>query len=201
MLTELVNDGAVALAVQCGYMDELLRLPTAAAARALIGVDVEASALVAAEANARQHDLAQQCVLARADAWELTGATVVFGDITSYERAVDGGVDVVVSNGLNMYVPDDDEVISLYRSFRQPLRRGGTLVVSALTPPAAWDLSHVPKEVITRVRGLMLINPMMWGNYRSVAVTCAQLAAAGLEVRDIRFDQRRIFPTFVATAL
>lgn len=201
VLTELVTPDAVAMAVPCGYMDELLRLPGAAAAGALIGVDVEASALAGAQANAHEHGLMPQCVLAQGDAWDLAGAQVVTGDAATYRRAAGGGSDVVVSNGLNMYVTDDDEVTALYRALRTPLRPGGTLVVSALTPPATWDLADVPAEVITRVRGLMVINPMMWGNYRSVAVTTAQLAAADFAVREVRCDQRRIFPTFVATAV
>lgn len=196
-----VTPNSVAMAVPCGYMDELLRLPDAAAARVLIGVDAEAAALAGAQANAHAHGLMPQCVLAQGDAWDLAGAQVVTGDAATYRRAVCGGSDVVVSNGLNMYVADDDEVTALYRALRTPLRPGGTLVVSALTPPATWDLADVPSEVITRVRGLMVINPMRWGNYRSVGVTCAQLEAAGFAVREVRCDQRQIFPTFVATAV
>ena len=201
VLAELVIDGTTAMAIPCGYMDELLRLPNVSAAHSLIGMDAERPALAGAADSAREQGLSAQTVLALGDAWNLAGAEVVSGDADAYAQAVAGGTDVMVSNGLNMYVPDDAEVIALYRCLRAPLRRFGTLVVSALTPPDTWDLADVAPEVITRVRGLMLINPMMWGNYRSVDTTTAQLADAGFEVREVRWDQRRIFPTYVATAV
>ena len=195
---ELLLPGSVGMSVPCGLMDDLLRLPSAPAAAALIGLDLDAAAVAAAAENAGALDLPNTTV-AVGDAWHPEAAEVLAGDEAAYRRAVSGGVDVLMSNGLNIYVAEDDEVVELYRAFRRQVRPGGTLIVSALTTPAEWDLADVPIEVSRRSLGLSLINDVQWANYRTVETTTAQLVAAGFEVDDVRFDTRRVFPTFVAT--
>lgn len=198
LAAELVTADAVAMSVPCGVMDDLVRLPAAASARALIGLDLDAEAITQAADNAEDHSLTN-CTFACGDAWSPESAEVVSGDHETYRRAVDHGVDLLMSNGLNIYMADDDEVVALYRAFRGLLRPGGTAIVSALTTPPEWDLSQVPIEVSRRSLGLALINDVQWTNYRTVETTVAQLAAAGLSVRDVHYDPARIFPVFVAS--
>lgn len=194
----LVTADTVAMSVPCGLMDDLIRLPEAPTAAALIGLDLDAEALAQAAENADQHD-ATNCTFAHGDAWAPHSATVVSGDAAVYQRAVDHGVDVLMSNGLNIYVADDDEVVELYRAFRSVVRPGGTLIVSALTTQQEWDLTDTPLEDSRRSLGLSLINDVQWANYRSVDTTVTQLAAAGFAVQDVRYDPARIFPAFVAS--
>lgn len=200
VLGDLVGPGTVAMSVPCGLMDALIRLPSAAAAEVLIGLDLDAEALAGAAGNAAESGLGNVC-LARGDAWEPQSAQVVTGDPAVYARGIAGGVDVLTSNGLNIYVTDDADVVELYRGYRRVLRRGGTAVISAVTTQDEWDLSDVPKADSRRALGLTLINNVQWTNYRSVDLTSAQLTAAGFEVTEVRFDERRIFPTFIATAV
>lgn len=200
VLGDLVGPGSVAMSVPCGLMDALVRLPDAASARVLIGLDLDAEALAGAGANATEAGLSNVC-LAQGDAWASAAANVVAGDAAAYAAAIAGGVDVLTSNGLNIYVEDDAQVVELYRGFRQVLRPGGTAVVSAVTTPAEWDLADVPSGGSRRALGLTLINDVTWTNYRSVELTTSQLTAAGFEVTEVRFDDRRVFPTFVATAV
>ena len=196
----LMVPGTVAMSVGCGYMDELLRVPSAGRAAHLVGVDLDPEALTGAEQTAAEHGLAQLCLFAEGDAWELPAARVVDGDQTTYQKLVAGNVDLLTSNGLNVYVEDDDATTALYRSFRRAMRPGASLVVSAITPPEEWDFTGVDREESRRLRGLMLICDVMWSHYRSEATTRAELAEAGFEVVDVRWDSRRIYPTFLAIA-
>lgn len=200
VLGDLVGPGTVAMSVPSGLMDALIRLPSAAAAEVLIGLDLDAEALAGAAANAAKSGLGNVC-LARGDAWAPESAQVVAGDPAAYARGVDGAVDVLTSNGLNIYVTDDADVVELYRGYRRVLGDGGTAVISAVTTQAEWDLSDVSKADSRRALGLTLINDVQWTNYRSVELTTAQLISAGFEVTEVRFDERRIFPTFIATAV
>lgn len=47
---------------------------------------------------------------------------------------------LIASNGLNIYEPEDDRVIQLYRGFHDALKPGGVLITSALTPPPTTPL-------------------------------------------------------------
>lgn len=200
ILASLVTPGSTALSVPCGLMDDLLRLPDAPRAGLLIGVDLDAEAITEAADNATDTAPLAPVVLAVGDAWRLDTADVVVGQPERFRETMDGGVDVVTSNGLNIYVADESAVVALYRSLRATLRPGGTLVVSALTPPSEWDMTGVDPADLIRARGLMLINDVMWANYRPAGVTEAQLHAAGFEAVEVHHDERRVFPTFVARA-
>lgn len=197
LAAQLLTPGSVGMSVPCGLMDDLVLLPEAASAQALIGLDLDAEAVGQAIDNAAARGLANT-VFAVGDAWQPGAARVASGDPTLYAQAVAGGVDLLMSNGLNIYVAEDDQVLDLYRAFRSLVRPGGTLVVSALTTPAEWDLADVPIEVSRRSLGLALINDVQWANYRTAEATVAQLNGAGFEVVDIRYDSSRVFPTFVA---
>lgn len=200
VINELLVPGTVAMSVGCGYMDELLRVPNAGRAARLVGVDLDPEALTGAAQTAAEQGLAELCLFAEGDAWDLPSAEVTIGDQATYQQLVTGGIDLITSNGLNVYVEDDDATTALYRSFRRAMRPGGTLVVSAITPPEDWDFTGVDREESRRLRGLMLICDVMWSHYRSEATTRAELAEAGFEVADVRWDTRRIYPTFLAVA-
>ena len=201
LLSDLVGEGVRAMSVPCGAMDELLRLPRADAAATVIGVDLDPAALSLAAENAAVRGLAVGTILALGDAWDLPAAVPECGSVDEYRRHLGVGLDVVTSNGLNIYVAQSDRVRALYASFRSVLRPGGHLVVSALTPPSEWDLTGVDREDLVRARGLMLINDVMWSNLRPADLTIAQLAEVGLEVVEVHHDARRVFPTFHARAV
>ncbi len=201
LLSGLVGDGDRVLSVPCGAMDDLLRLPRADAAAAVIGVDLDPAALSLAAENAAARGLAAGTILALGDAWDLPAAVPERGSVDEYRRHLGAGLDVVTSNGLNIYVEQSDRVRALYASFRSVLRPGGHLVVSALTPPSEWELAGADREDLVRARGLMLINDVMWSNLRPAEVTIAQLAEVGLEVVEVLNDARRVFPTFLARAV
>jgi SAM-dependent methyltransferase len=201
VLAELVRDGDRIVSVPCGAMDDLLRLPRANCAETIMGVDLDPEALSLAAETAAERGLSGRTILALGDAWDLPAALPQRALVDEYRHELAAGLDLVTSNGLNIYVGEDDRVRALYKSFRSVLRPGGHLVVSALTPPSAWELTGLNHDDLIRARGLMLINDVMWSNLRPVEVTIAQLADAGLEVVEVRPDARRVFPTFVARAV
>ncbi len=67
------------------------------------------------------------------------------------------GYDIITSNGLNIYQPNDEKLIDLYKKFYQALKPGGILITSFLTPPpsisteSTWknfDLSDALKQKV-----------------------------------------------------
>ncbi|WP_439891200.1 SAM-dependent methyltransferase [Ralstonia sp. 25C] len=190
-LQALLRPGMTAASVPCGLMGDLLlldyrQLPGVQ----LIGVDLDPAALVGAKALAAQHGLADRLSLYQQDAWHLH---------------LYGSVDVLVSNGLNIYEPDDTRVTALYRGYLDALRPGGTLVTSFLTPPpvlspdSPWNTSAIePAALALQAQLFVKVIEAKWQTFRTHAQTSEQLRQVGFA--DIRFvdDQARMFPTVIA---
>lgn len=206
LLDELVPPAAVAMSLPCGAMADLLAVPDVAhgpgapAAPVLVGADLDPQSLDlawdATLARGRDH----RTVLLQGDAWVPESAQVRHGAPGLLPDGPVGRVDVLTSNGLNIYVPEDARVVELYRSFRRLVRPGGHLVTSALTPATQWDEAAVDPADAQRSRGLLMLSNVMWANMRPAELTVAQLRDAGFEVLDIRYDDLRAFPTFLARA-
>ncbi|PAU63573.1 MULTISPECIES: SAM-dependent methyltransferase [Pseudomonadaceae] len=189
-LQALLRPGAVMASVPCGLMGELLLLEHGPDVR-LIGIDLDQQALDGARKLAEEHGLTGSLTLRREDAWALT----------LKEEA-----DVLASNGLNVYEPDDTRVVALYRTFFDALKPGGTLVTSFLTPPpvlspeSPWSMAEIDPEALAfQQLVFMRIIEAKWNAFRTHAQTRAQLEEAGFT--DIRFidDRARLFPTVVAS--
>ncbi|MEN6057439.1 class I SAM-dependent methyltransferase [Bordetella pertussis] len=186
-----LRPGCVAASVPCGWMSELLALDYSACPGVqLVGIDYDPEALDGATRLAAGHPLAAQITLHRQDTWALDTRE---------------GYDLLTSNGLNIYEPDDARVTELYRRFWQALKPGGVLVTSFLTPPPAlspdspWDMQAIdPHDLqLQQLVFTRLIQPR-WNALRTHAQTRAQLEEAGFT--DLRFedDRARLFPTVIA---
>jgi len=190
-LQALLVRGMTLASVPCGVMGELLLLDYAGLEDVeLVGVDLDQAALDHAAALAAERGLAARVSLHRKDAWSL---------------GVHGGFDVLTSNGLNIYEPDDGRVVALYRSFFEALKPGGKLVTSFLTPPpmlspeSPWDMTQIDRELLALQHLLFVrIIEAQWSAFRTHAQTESQLREAGFV--DIEFidDRARMFPTVVA---
>ncbi|WCM95164.1 methyltransferase domain-containing protein [Acidovorax sp. NCPPB 2350] len=190
-LQQHVRPGARMASVPCGHMGELLLLDHGAAPdAAIVGIDLDAGALQGAEALARERGLADRVTLRQEDAWQLPASA---------------DFDVLASNGLNIYEPDDARVTALYQCFHGALRPGGTLVTSFLTPPpglspeSPWDMARLDPQALAFQQLLfMRLIEARWSALRTHATTRGQLEAAGFT--DIAFidDRARLFPTVVA---
>lgn len=190
-LQALLRQGAVMASVPCGLMGELLLLDYAQHRDVrLVGIDLDRQALAGAAELAAQGGLADRVSLHCEDAWQSRFVEVA---------------DVVTSNGLNIYEPDDARVTALYRAFFDMLKPGGHLVTSFLTPPPAlsadspWRAEAIDQAALALQHLLFVrIVEAKWSAFRTHAQTARQLEDAGFE--EIRFlnDRASIFPTVVA---
>ncbi|MGF6812880.1 SAM-dependent methyltransferase [Paraburkholderia sp. Clong3] len=190
-LQALLRPGLALASVPCGLMDELLLLdyklhPDVT----LTGIDLDQLALNDASDLAEERGLAGRLSLRLEDAW------------TPNLKAT---IDVLTSNGLNIYEPDNGRVTALYRAFFDMLKPGGSLVTSFLTPPptlsaeSPWKLTEIDQESLSLQHLLFVrVIEVKWSAFRTHAQTLAQLEDAGFA--DIRFidDRARMFPTVIA---
>lgn len=187
-LQSLLKDGATLMSLPCGAMDDLLRLNYERASFVhLIGVDLDESSLDLAEENASDRGFSSVDLIHR-DAWQL---------------GLHETCDVLTSNGLNVYEPDDAKVVELYRQFYEALKPGGILITSFLTPPPALSKKSTWKnydaEAIKKQKALFGdIMQIGWQTFRTEAQTRTQLEEAGFDVLEVTYDSQGVFPTVVA---
>lgn len=112
--------------------------------------------------------------------------------------------DLVLSNGLNLYVPERKKVIALYESLLKTLKPGGTLITSALTPPPGldvvceWRRDKINSIALARQAGIFAhILQATWSNFCATEEMMARLSEAGIVNIRVIPDSRNMFPTFV----
>lgn len=191
-LQQLLRPDMCLGSVPCGWMGELLLLDYSQAPDvSLVGVDLDQRALEGALAPATQRGLADRLALRQQDAWK---------------SGSEGEFDVLASNGLNIYEPDDERVTALYGAFFRALKSGGVLVSSFLTPPPSlssespWNMATMDPQALALQYVLFArVIRANWNALRTHAQTAAQLERAGFT--GIRFvdDRRGLFPTVIAT--
>lgn len=177
--------------IPCGMMGELLYLDYKNVENIyLIGIDYDPDTLKDARTLAKQKELLHFVNLVRKDAWHL---------------GIEDEFNLISSNGLNIYEPDDEKVTALYREFYKALQTGGKLVTSFLTfPPdltshCEWDMSKINQDDLLIQKIIMLdIVGVKWQCYRSTQQTSEQLKSAGFVDIKFIYDEARIFPTVVA---
>ncbi|PWT80985.1 MAG: SAM-dependent methyltransferase [Acidobacteria bacterium] len=186
-----LKPGFVLASVPCGWMGDLLLLDYKSCSNVrLLGLDLDKNALDGAYKLANEHSLARQVELRHADAWEMD---------------LNAEVDILTSNGLNIYEPDNERVVSLYLKFFDALRPGGQLVTSFLTPPptlsneSPWDMNAVTPTLLALQQLLFVhIVEVKWSSFRTHSQTREQLERVGF--RDVTFvnDRACMFPTVIA---
>ena len=191
-LQGLVREGIGIASVPCGLMRDVLALDFGGCrAFTLDGYDLDEESIGRARRLAGEYGLADHARFFVADAW-----TVGAGNAERY--------DVCVSNGLNIYVPEPERVVALYRSLLDCLKPGGLLITSCLTYPpdvadkTEWDLAAVNAEALKLSRLLFGLFQPRWSSFRTTAETTGQLREAGFSDIEIRNDDARIMPTFLA---
>ena len=191
VLQSEVRTGAVMASVPCGLMSELLTLDFAGVDEiTLIGSDIDAESIELALNRAREVKFPGKLHLSQSDAWKL-----------EFSQAVD----VLTSNGLNVYESDDERVVSLYRSFFNRIKPGGMLVTSFLTPPptldpqSEWRLDQINLDHLMKQKEVFVdVIGVAWQSYRSSEKTLGQLTEAGFTDIEIIPDRAFLFPTVVA---
>lgn len=186
-----VKPHAKLASIPSGMMGELFYLNYEAAKNVeLIGMDYDPDALKNAAALAEEMGMADKVRCIQQDAWQL-----------EFENELD----LISSNGLTIYEPDDEKVTALYRHFYKALKPGGQLVTSFLTPPPTvtdqceWDFAHINQADLLLQKTIFVdIIQAKCLCYRSSDQVRTQLESVGF--KDVRFiyDQAKLFSTVVA---
>ncbi len=185
------TNGTALASIPCGLMSDLLTLDFSDLNDyQLYGVDIDDNAISDVQERVLTSNQSQKASFVKGDAWR-----------TPLPRKVD----VITSNGLNIYEHDDTRVVELYRQFFDNLKPGGILITSFLTPPPGltdnleWNTSEI-NQMDARLQKIIFadILSVAWQAYRSSELTVQQLKDAGFS--DIRIIQDRagIFPTVIA---
>ena len=175
----------------CGMMDDLLTLDLKdCPSIKLVGIDIDEHSIKHAKQNALEKGLLQNCTFQILDAWNMD---------------LEDQFDILTSNGLNIYVKDDDKVVSMYKNFYKAIKTGGILVTSSISPPpevdkeSNYDMSRINISDYNYTNAIIhVINPN-WLNFRSEKKTTEQLLKAGFKNIEIHYDHARIFPTYIAS--
>jgi hypothetical protein len=185
-------EGCCLASIPCGLMADLIDLDFSNLNEfSLHGIDLDPETLSQATRYAEEKKLVKNCSFSQKDAW----------DLKMPEK-----FDLLVSNGLNIYEPDDEKTIELYRQFYSCLKSQGTLITSFLTPPpipgskTEWDLKHVNQEDALMQKVIFSdILSAKWQVFRTEEEVKDHLKKAGFCDIEIHYDKAHIFPTVVAT--
>lgn len=183
-LTQQQLQAGMALAsLPCGLMDDLLSLDYSDLEEVeLTGIDLDPEALREAEDRCRALRPPVAAAFERRDAWQLDAS----------DRW-----DLLTSNGLNIYVQDDDRCVDFYRQVCQALRANGLFLISFITPPEQWHPQQASDLEFQRLL-LHQVIAARWNCVRDEGQTRQQLQKAGFEVIAVHDDSQRMFPTAVA---
>lgn len=188
-LQKRVSPSGSIASVPCGLMHDLLDL-TCPKSVQLVGGDLDDDALAGASNLAKVRGYASQTSLLRTDARDM-----------KFNEAFD----VLASNGLNIYEPDDAKVTELYKIFFRSLKKGGTLITSFMTPSplhshdSSWRMEKLdPALLLLQKRLFVDVIDARWTAMRTEQQTRRQLTDAGFGKIRIIYDSAGIFPTVLA---
>lgn len=185
-----VKAGAELACIPCGMMGELLYLEfNEVEGITLTGIDYDPETLIDAQLLAEQQHLSASIDLQQADGWALN-------EIEKF--------DLISSNGLTIYEPNEEKITALYQIFFKALKPGGKLVTSFLTAPPGiseqceWDMTQINLEDLMLQKIIFAdIIEAKWQCYRSTAQIKNQLESVGFTAIEFIYDKARIFPTVV----
>lgn len=184
-IQETIKEGCSFAAVPCGVMAELLDLSYAHVKNfTLTGVDIDPESFVLATERAEKMGLNSRIQFLQRDAWNI------------HEEA---RFDLISSNGLTIYEKDDVKVTELYRAFHKALNKDGTLVTSFLVPPSPPREGPILQDFIRQKLIFADILEVKWQSFRTESTVLRQLNEAGFSNCQFLYDQRRLFPTVIAT--
>lgn len=183
-----LHDHMQIASIPCGLMDDLLTLDEKShQGITLTGIDLDHTILVEAASNAQKHNKTN-ISFSQQDAWNLK-------DKERY--------DLVCSNGLSIYVSDYQKSVALYKNIAQTLKKNGTLITSFLTPPPAldpkspWSLKN-PADALKQKAIFVDILQAKFNAFWSQEQMQSILNEAGFMVKEIIYDEQKLFPTVIA---
>jgi len=179
----LLRPGMKLASLPSGLMDDLLTLDySQTSGVTLTAIDLDPETLQEAEENYKRWNPPVTVQFETRDAWQLD----------SSERW-----DIITSNGLNIYVEDDDRCTDLYRSIAKALKPNGIFLFSFIVPPEQWHPTNSADLIRQRFLFQEVI-PVKWSCVRDENKTRDQLDKAGFEVVSMMYDTQGMFPAVVA---
>jgi len=187
-LIKYINKETKVASIPCGTMDDLLSLNIPHDHYVhFCGIDLDKNSLELAEKNSKKYAYPHVSFHQR-NAWNL-GASQKF--------------DLITSNGLNIYEPDDQKVVQLYQEFYKVLKSKGILIASFLTPPpnlskdSLWK-NYNKADVIKQKAIFGDIIQTKWQVFRTESQKRVQLEKTGFKVLDVIYETKHMFPTIIA---
>lgn len=189
---QLLKHGDHIASIPCGMMRDLLSLDySKLSSFSILGLDLDENSLVLAKELAKEYSLEKHVKLVQQDAWQMN---------------MEDKLDIINSNGLNVYISDKEKVRDLYRCFFRALKKGGSLIIGVLTYPPGyekasdWNLVTVPEEDVWMERILFQdVLGSKWRNFRTKTQILKEFKEIGFDKVEIIFDSCHIFPTVIAT--
>lgn len=186
-----LHEGCSFASIPCGIMGEFLDLDFKNLKNySLYGIDVDPETLTSASDYAEKKGLSSHCQFVERDAWDLN---------------LKGKFDLIASNGLAIYEPDDQKVVDLYREFYKALKPNGILITSFLTPPpipgqiTEWLPSEFnPQDALLQKIVFVDVLDAKWQAYRTAETVKKQLQQAGFKEIVIIYDKAHVFPTVIS---
>ncbi|OAI47219.1 hypothetical protein AYO45_05930 [Gammaproteobacteria bacterium SCGC AG-212-F23] len=186
-----VKDDANLACIPCGMMGELLYLNFKHINHIVLsGIDYDAETLQDAMSLGDKQKLNHFIKLIQRDAWHLD---------------IHNEFDLISSNGLSIYEPDDKKVEKLYHNFYNALKPGGKVVTSFLTPPpiltdnCEWEMTKINQQHLLLQKILFAdIIDAKFQCFRSTEQTRTQLSTVGFKNIQFIYDEAKMFPTVVA---
>lgn len=190
ILQNSLREGISIASIPCGLMQDILSLDFSMVSKyRLVGVDIDEEALSLAQMAAQARRISSLEIV-RNDAWAI-----------SFENEFD----VVRSNGLNVYEPDYEKVLDLYRAFFRALKPGGMLLVGVLTYPpeelkkSDWIIENLHPQDIIMERILHTdVLGIKWRNFRTAEELDKDFREVGFSEVSIHWDTNHVFPTIYA---
>lgn len=172
----------------CGLMEDFLSLPSNCLKNINItGIDLDDESLTSAQAIALERGFSG-CKFIKRDAWCLN---------------ISESFDLITSNGLNIYEPNTERLISFYQEIAKALRANGLFITSYLAhpddevrPPAQ---SSIDIQDALKQRAIFRdIIEAKWQCFQTEHTVRMQLQEAGFIVEEIIYDTQSLFPTVIA---
>lgn len=186
-----VKDDIALASIPCGVMRDLLSLKFPNPEKvSLFGIDLDPEALKIAKELSKSLHIHNVTFMAK-DAWCL-----------GYQNTFD----FISSIGLNVYEPNKEAVVDLYRQFYKSLKPGGILCTGVLTwPPffnekkSEWKVEEIGDcELYFEALLHKDIIDSKWMNFRMLSEIEDEFKLAGFSDVEIVQDSRSIFPAVFA---
>jgi SAM-dependent methyltransferase len=183
ILRDIIQPNNLVASIPSGLMDDLLTLRGKIENVTAYGIDLDHDSLEKAIWNYQ-----------KLSADPLYNSFAVKTELRdAFDLQCENRFDIITSNGLNIYINDDDKVMELYTEFNKALKPGGHLLTSHLVyPPHEYDDENyeLTKAIFYEIAEAKF-------NPRSVEACVSEFFASGFDVLKVEFDSKQLYPTFL----